>query len=133
MSRSPLFQVLFSLNSVFLQGDGAGGSTGDRINLGSISLDPLEIDQQVSPFDLQLIITEHAPRGQGEGPTMTAAFQYSTSLWKRSSMERMASHFSTLLHDVVARPDARVANLDLISNLERELLFRRWNATREVC
>jgi amino acid adenylation domain-containing protein len=127
-SRSPLFQVLFSLNQSFLGTDdnseNVSGSTGDKINLGGILLSPMNgVKQLVSPFDLQLIITESANN------KMTASFQYATSLWKHSSIERMGQHFMNLMNLAIANPSSILDNMSILSPNEANMLCIQWNNT----
>jgi amino acid adenylation domain-containing protein/thioester reductase-like protein len=123
-SRSPLFQVLFSLNQSFLEDEESGGSTGERINLGGIILSPMaNIQQSVSPFDISLVVTE------GSQDHMTAAFQYATSLFKRSTVERMSKHFLILLNNALARPDIALSNINMLAQAETDMLVREWNDT----
>ncbi len=126
-SRSPIFQVLFSLNQQFIapseEGD-TSGSTGDRLVLDGMELEPLEVEQLVSPFDLQLIVTEHS-----DG-RVTAALQYSTALWKRKTIESMGTHYKSILDDATKRPDKEVAHLRILDKSESETLTKTWNANQ---
>ena len=139
-SRSPLFQVLFSLNQAFL-GQEEGASTGDQIHLGGSSdsggilLNPMNnIQQSVSPFDLQLIITESGgtqsgTQGGKDQTNMTAMFQFATSLFKQSTIQRMSTHFFKLLDTILENPNRVLDDITMLNEIETDMLAIQWNAT----
>lgn len=60
---------------------------------------------------------------------MNGAFQYNTDLFKEETIERLSSHFTTLLEAIVKEPERRVSELPLLSAAEREQLLIEWNQT----
>src|SRR5947209_7511933 len=78
-SRSPLFQVMFSMQKAQLPGDEdlslfALGEAGARMNLGGLELESLPLKRRVAQFDLTLMMAE-----AGEG--LAATFEYNTDLY----------------------------------------------------
>ncbi|TDD54173.1 amino acid adenylation domain-containing protein [Kribbella antibiotica] len=65
----------------------------------------------VSRFDLTLMI-QATPDG------MRFGFEYSTDLFERQSVARMADHFEQLLHAVLTHPEERVERIPMISDAE---------------
>ncbi|HEX8128485.1 MAG TPA: amino acid adenylation domain-containing protein [Pyrinomonadaceae bacterium] len=111
LSRSPLFQVMFSLES----------SVSKAVELGGLKISPTVIDNETAKFDLSLGLFETERE-------LTGAFEYSTDLFEAETVERMAGHFRTLLEAVVANPDLRLSELPLLTRDETELLAT-WNDT----
>ncbi|HEY0404306.1 MAG TPA: amino acid adenylation domain-containing protein, partial [Pyrinomonadaceae bacterium] len=127
-SRSPLFQVMFVLQKGHLSGDGnlsafALGEAGARMDLGALSLESLPLEQRVVQFDLTLMMTE-----TGDG--LSGAFEYNTDLFDKATIERMVSHFQTLLASIVAAPERPTSRLPLLSVAEEYQLLVEWNDTQ---
>ncbi|MGB7921969.1 MAG: amino acid adenylation domain-containing protein [Pyrinomonadaceae bacterium] len=121
MSRTPLFQVAFVLQNVPQVAFDAQGLT----------LSPLGSDSETAKFDLTLSMTET------EGG-ITGAFEYSTDLFERSTIERMAAHLACLLDGVVKQPGQRLSELPLLTKQEEQQVLGAWNETasdypRESC
>ncbi|MFC4547220.1 non-ribosomal peptide synthetase [Paenactinomyces guangxiensis] len=113
LSRSPLFQVMFSLQNA---------STGVR-QLDEISVKPLEFTMnQTAKFDLSLtmIETENGLKG---------VFEYSTDLFDSTTMERMAAHMSTLLQSIAQQPRQNISVLPIMHDEEKKQLLTEWNQT----
>ncbi|NKI72834.1 AMP-binding protein, partial [Collimonas pratensis] len=73
-------------------------------------------------FDLNLTITE-------TGDTLLASLEYNTDLFDVTTIERMAVHFTHLLESIVAAPECRIADLQMLGHAEREQLLVEWNNT----
>jgi natural product biosynthesis luciferase-like monooxygenase protein len=126
-SRSPLFQVMFVLmKSHLLDEEGlasfALGETGAQMNLGSLTLESLALEQRVSQFDLTLVI---AAVEDGLG----ASLQYNTDLFDAATISRMAGHFQTLINGILKDAGQRISDLPLLSEAEQGLLAET-NATQ---
>lgn len=81
-----------------------------------LTVDYLDVDPGTSKFDLGLSIKD-------DGAELVGTFEYSADLFDRASVEAMARQFQALLADIVARPDAALADLALMSEEEaREAL-----------
>lgn len=125
-SRAPIFQVLLSLNTRF-RGDSDGATVADAADgsgfkLGGLSMKHLAVEQQVSPFDLQWIITDG-------GAAFSCELQYATSLFDRDTVSRMSRHIVTLLRAAVARPSTLLSELPLMPEDEARQTLVEWNAT----
>ncbi|MBO0784424.1 MAG: hypothetical protein J2P37_36945, partial [Ktedonobacteraceae bacterium] len=103
LSYTPLFQVLF----VF------GNPTMPNLELPGLTLSPVRSDLVLSKYDLTLFMNE---RGQGIGGT----WRYGTELFEAATIARMSDHFETLLSSIAANPDARLSNLEMLSEAERQ-------------
>ncbi|HSS49853.1 MAG TPA: amino acid adenylation domain-containing protein, partial [Thermoanaerobaculia bacterium] len=112
LSRMPLVQVLF-----------VGRSELQRLELPGLTLVPAEVETGAAQFDLSVAV---APAEAG----WLATWTYSTDLFDRVTVERLARHFAALLRAAVAEPAAAIADLDLLSPAERHQVVVGWNDTR---
>lgn len=101
VNKNPLFDTMFGYHSIEMQSWANG----------NLSLTPLAMDMKEASvkFDLSASILE----ANGE---MQVLFNYSKSLFKTSTIEKMAAHYLTILKTVASTPAVR---LDAI-NLDRE-------------
>ncbi len=113
-SHAPLFQVM-----VVLQNAPPG-----KLDLPGLNLQPMrrQSGQGVAKFDLTLSVEEVE-----EG--LSASFEYNTDLFDRSTMERMAGHFTRLLEELVNDASVRVAEVSMLPEAQREQLLVGWNDT----
>jgi amino acid adenylation domain-containing protein/thioester reductase-like protein/non-ribosomal peptide synthase protein (TIGR01720 family) len=114
LSYSPLFQVMFVLHNV---PRGEVAVPGIRVEL-------LDVDYGTAKFDLILHATE-------EGQGFDAALEYSTDLFERDTIVRMAGHWTMLLQEAVLHPDRPISELALLTPEERAALLLDWNATSQ--
>jgi amino acid adenylation domain-containing protein len=112
LGHNPLFQVMFVLQN-------APTRSGNASN---IKIDPIAVDTRTAKFDLTLALREREGR-------LIGFFEYSTDLFDRSTIERMAGHFQTLLQGIVANPDEHVSNIPILTEPERKQLVVQWNDT----
>ncbi len=112
LSTPPLVQVMFAPQVSKLGG----------LKLPGLEVAPLGVDPGRSTFDLTLFSWEDAD-------TLGGQWEYSTALFERSTLERMAGHLSRLLQGAVRQPDARLSGLPLLGEDERQQLLVRWNDT----
>ncbi|MUG92152.1 amino acid adenylation domain-containing protein [Scytonema sp. UIC 10036] len=127
-SYSPLFQVLFVLQKAHLLNEEglaafALGETGARIKLGELELESFTVEKQIAQFDLSLNMAE-------VNGTLFGSWQYNTDLFDAATITRLASHFQTLLENILANPQQRLADLPLLSEPECQQLLVEWNYTK---
>ncbi|MEZ4726488.1 MAG: condensation domain-containing protein [Caldilineaceae bacterium] len=126
-SRSPLFQVDFTfqkrppfLNARLVEQGKSASAAGDEH---ALILEPFPLAEEEGQFDLSLHVFD-------EGETLRAVFKYNTDLFEAATIERMAGHFQTLLTGILAKPQARLGELPLLTAAERRQLLVTWNETR---
>jgi amino acid adenylation domain-containing protein len=112
MGISPLFQVLFTLQTAASPEAGAGSSPNDA---GLVTTGTAKFDLTLSMIDT--------------GGVIQGAWEYNTDLFDRSTMQRMSAHFETLLRAAAARPDEKLSAQPLLPETERDLLIETWNTT----
>ncbi|MCP3142127.1 non-ribosomal peptide synthase/polyketide synthase [Pyxidicoccus sp. QH1ED-7-1] len=118
LRRTPLFQVMFTLQNVPEASTQAPRSSGD-----GLSVSGFEARSQSTKFELTLGLTR-TPDGYEGG------LVYAVDLFDASTVERMVGHLHTLLTAALAQPDAQLALLPLLSDSERQQLLVTWNDTR---
>ncbi len=75
--------------------------------------------QELAGFDVAVSMTS-GPDG------LSGRFVYRTDLFDRASVQRMISHYLNVLLALVDHPHRRVADLDLLSPDERDLILTGW-------
>ncbi|MFD6751010.1 non-ribosomal peptide synthetase, partial [Streptomyces anthocyanicus] len=113
LSRNPLFQTMFVLQA-------PGSADGETWQLAGTDVEPLEIERGVAKFDLTLTAVEST-----EG--LRAVLEYRTDLFERATIERMAGHLTTLAASVATTPDARLSELNMLTERERQEILVDWN------
>jgi non-ribosomal peptide synthetase component F len=85
-----------------------------------------EDEARLSGLKISLAPAEHDPAGADLALWITkgaealgAGWIYNADLFEAETIERMHSHFETLLSSIVARPDAPLDELELLSEAER--------------
>ncbi|MBW4457214.1 MAG: amino acid adenylation domain-containing protein [Nostoc indistinguendum CM1-VF10] len=99
----PLFQVLFVLQNAPMP----------ALDLPGLTLSLLEVENEIAKFDLALFLTETE---QG----IVGNWRYNADLFETNAITRLSAHFKTLLKSIVAQPDARINNLEMLTDIEKE-------------
>ena len=73
-----------------------------------LSVEPLALDPGRATFDLNLLSWE-------EPDALAGQWEYSTALFERRTLERMAGHLCRLLEEAVRQPDAQLSRLPMLS------------------
>ncbi len=115
MSHSPIFQVMFVLQNT---PPGSGG----ELAFPSIKLEILEAEERAAKFDLTLVMAE-AQNGY------FYEFEYNTDLFERSTIQRLAGHFETLLNRLLQEPRQPIEQVELVSPQEKKQIVEEWNQT----
>jgi len=113
MSRSPIFQVLFSFLNTPMQ----------PLELPGLEPSRMKGDSGTSKFDLTLYAIER-PEG------LSCIFEYNTDLFNANRIERMAGHLRVLLESIVRDPSLRLSELPILTAEEWHQLLVEWNDTR---
>ncbi len=113
LSRSPIFQVMFTLQS----------SPTATAHLRDLSLSSREVDTRTSKFELFVVLQER-------GPELGGYIEYNTDLFELPTIQRMLSHFENVLQAAVRDSEKKISRLPLISEEERQQLIVGWNDTQ---
>ncbi len=112
-SRSPLFQVMFTLQNA-----------AEPLALPGLAVERAAVPNATAKFDLSLAMGESAG-----APGLAGSLEFSTDLFDGATIERMIEHFTTLLTAVAADPQKRLRELPLLGAAERQTLLVTWNDT----
>ncbi|MGD2148762.1 MAG: condensation domain-containing protein, partial [Anaerolineae bacterium] len=113
MSRSPVFQVMFT----YQEGSGRG------LELPGLKVSRMGVGGGTAKFDLGLSVVEGR-----EG--LRASVGYKTDLFDAETMRRMLGHYGRLLEGIASNGDQGVATLPLLTEGERRQMLVAWNDTR---
>src|SRR5215216_838270 len=113
--QNPLFQVMFILQNTPMP----------SLEFAGLKLRPIDFDSGTAKFDLTLDLAEGA-----EG--LKGWLEYSSDLFEGSTIARLATHFQTLLSDIVLHPERRISQLELLPAVERAQVVEEWNRTERV-
>ncbi len=115
-SRSPLFQVGFTLENVPVE----------ALALPGIAATALPLESGTAKYDLSLSLAEE-PEG------MRGTLEYAVDLFDEPTMQRLLGCYRTLLEAVAAGAvTERVSRLPLLAPAERDALLHEWNETPAV-
>jgi len=120
-SHTPLFQVMFVLQTAGVPSVGAQGAP-MRLALPGLSMEPLDVDAQVAPFDLTLTMYE-------QDGTLQGNLEYNSDLYEAATVRRMIGHLKELLQGCVRDPQCEIEALPLLSDEERQQVLVSWNDT----
>ncbi len=120
-SRTPLFQVMFTLQNVAASKTTPG--------FGDLIAEGLEVAGETAKFDLTLSLLRGGEKGVAG---LMGDIEYSTDLFDASTMMRLGGQLETLLAAMMADPDRRLAELPLLSKAERHQLEIEWNAPPQI-
>jgi amino acid adenylation domain-containing protein len=112
LSRHPIFQVLFALHNA---PEGA-------LQLSGLALSPMTVENSRAQFDLSLELWVSANG-------LIGSLEYNTDLFAEATVARLANHYETLLRGIIAKPDARISTLPLLTEAERRQLLVEFNET----
>jgi amino acid adenylation domain-containing protein len=116
LARTPLFQVMFLLH----------GTPFEELELAGLTLAPfsgLATAERAAKFDLTLELIE-------SGPDLTVLLEFRRDLFDPATAVRLLGHFATLAGALAAAPEARLAELPLLTATERQQLVVEWNDTQ---
>ncbi|MBD8529924.1 non-ribosomal peptide synthetase [Massilia sp. CFBP 13647] len=113
LSHAPLFQVSCSLVNTPVAASAFPG----------LEIAPLQYaeDEGVARYDLTFNFS-----AQADG-SLRGNMEYNTDLFDRPTIERFLGHYEHLLQEIVARPDAAIADYALLGQAERQQLLTGWN------
>jgi amino acid adenylation domain-containing protein len=111
-SQAPLFNVMFVLQN----------APRSERRLRGLTLRHIQADKSTAKFDISLGLTEEAAGLRGR-------LTYSTDLFERETIGRLAGQYRELLARVAADPELRLSALPLLSPAERRRMLVDWNAT----
>ncbi len=118
LSRHPLFQVMLVLQN----------NTAGRVELPGLTAELAPVDTASAKFDLTLGLREvHDDTGAPAG--ITGSLEFATDLFDRSTAAALATRLTRMFAAVVADPDTRISQPELLDRQERRGLLAAWTDT----
>jgi amino acid adenylation domain-containing protein len=111
LSRTPIFQVVINLRNVPKR----------QISAEGLVIENILRENAPSPFDLSLEFDE-----DNDG-TLEASIQYNIDLYDENSIIHLVSHYQNLLADLMAKSDRPLAELEMLTQSERQRILIDWN------
>ena len=114
LSHSPLFQVMMAFQNMPLE----------ELTLPDLRVEQLPVDNSAAQFDLSVAFSETNGEISGE-------WKYNIDLFDHDTIARMATHYQQVLQGGVAKPEARLSELSLLSEAECKQAIIEWNNTQQ--
>lgn len=112
LTRQPVFQVALAYQN----------APDEQLELTGLRCKRADVEHASAQFDLTLFLYE-TPQG------WRCLLEYSSDLFDRETIERMAGHFHMLLDAIAAEPDRPIEQLPWLDEAERALVLREFNHT----
>lgn len=113
LGRNPLVETLFSMEF----------ETKLDKQLDDIQINQFRVESGTTTFDISLYATE-------ENEEILMEFEYSSGLFKQSTIERMCRSYITILEDVLANPNKLITDIEVLSPEERYQVTQEFNDNR---
>ncbi|MFS1513883.1 non-ribosomal peptide synthase/polyketide synthase [Chengkuizengella sp. SCS-71B] len=110
--RNPLFSVMLNMMNM----------EQNEMELDGLVLHPYSLEHTISKFDLTLNVI-------GDAGELLLNMEYCTKLFKKDTIERMISHFTVLIEQVVTQPDIKLGDIEILTEQERQQLLVEFNDT----
>ena len=112
LSRNPLFDAMFVLQNMEM----------GQLSINGLEFSPYKFDWAVSKFDLTLTAAEVNEK-------IVFDLEYSTKLFKKETMERMAGHYINILGAVIGNSEIELCEIDMMSEAEKRQVLKDFNGT----
>ncbi|MET3846944.1 amino acid adenylation domain-containing protein [Paenibacillus sp. OAE614] len=113
-ARNPLFDTMFILQNMDIP----------KLKMGGITGRPFGVDHRVAKFDMTWEAVEE------QDGAIECNVEYSTSLYKKESIERMTGHFMQILKKVVEQEQLQLSEIEIVTAEEKEQLVYGFNQTK---
>ena len=115
MSRSPLYDVLFTLQSMTLS-----EAYSSDIYTSGLRFIPYTFNNGTSKFDISFNAIQYEKH-------LKVEIEYCTKLFEKETVERFAAHFLRILEQITVNPAIRLDEIELLGVEEREQLLYAFN------
>jgi amino acid adenylation domain-containing protein len=112
LTRNPLFDTVFACLD-----DG-----NKKREIDGLSAELLDFEWKISKFDLTLLATERKEE-------IDCELEYCTKLFRRSTIERFASHYKHILEQIGRNPETRIADIQPLTEVQRQQILVEFNQT----
>ncbi|WP_270572260.1 non-ribosomal peptide synthetase [Bacillus glycinifermentans] len=109
-NRNPLFDTMFVLQN----------TESAELVMEGLTFCPYQQKRTIAKFDLTL-------QAEEKNGGLQFAWEYSTELFERTTIERWTNHWLKLLEQVAADPEIRLGEIDLLTETEKAELLMTYN------
>ncbi|UZO79162.1 amino acid adenylation domain-containing protein [Aquimarina sp. ERC-38] len=106
-SRSPLFQVMFIMQS---------NKSVASVKLGDVDLYEIAYEGNTSKYDMTFSITD-------KEETLEVLIEYCDDLFLSKTIEQIANHYKKLVGEVLEKPNSRIDELEMLLDEEQDELL----------
>ena len=117
LGRNPLFDVMFAMQNM----------NGAEQDIKELKIKPYKVENKVSKFDLTLSAAEAGKNGE----EIFCNLEYSTKLFKKETIQRLAEHFKNILKSIAENINVKINEIDMISEREKQQLLYEFNIAYE--
>lgn len=112
LGRNVLFDACFDFQNMALH----------DLNVDSTRFTPIQVQANTAIYDLLLTCQEDKAK-----ENITAYIEYSTALFKPTTIERIVANLQTLLLEITQNHEVLLGDIDLVSPYERNILCETFN------
>jgi len=112
IARNPLFNVMLIVQNIDMA----------RLEIGGLTFAPVDFRSTDSKVDFTVEVFE-------DESGIRFSLEYSTALFRKDTMERLALHFTNILNEVVNRPGGLLSEIDMLSHRERVQLLEEFSGS----
>jgi non-ribosomal peptide synthetase component F len=112
--QEPLVNVVFVLQNIAGQLDWT-----PRIEIPELTASPYSLPLHVAKFDI-VLTAEEAPS------TITFTLEYRPHVFQRTTIEAMIRYFKNIIREIVANPEVKITDIQMIDGEERRQLQQRF-------
>ncbi len=109
ISRNPLYTTAFTLQDMDVS----------EKEIGGLKFSPVDYNTKVAINDLNMMAYEHQDQ-------ILFALEYSTKLFKKATVERLAEHYIHIASQVAGNPDTLLGDIEVLSKTEEKLLKEKY-------
>lgn len=114
LNYSPIFQIMFAYHNFPKR----------RLNFAGMKTNIIETEKTSIEVDLELHINNNDTGG------LSGYFFYNKSIFRRETIDNMASHFVNLLENITINFNKKVHEIDILSETERNKILYEFNETK---
>ena len=111
LSRNPLFDTMFVLQNMEM----------NDIEIEGLTFKQMQFENKISKFDLTLTAEEI----EGE---ITFNLEYCTKLFKKETVDRLATHYINIIENIVLNIDVKIAEIQMLSQQELNQITNDFNS-----
>ena len=114
-SRNPLFDVMFVFQNLETT----------TLNLGEMTLSPIEIEDNIAKFDSTLMISE-------TNAGYELSWEYRTDLFAEQTIKQTLKHYKNILQGMLHDLSQKVGELNVLSTQEQKTIVDIFNKTKQL-